>query len=71
MRNESVAILDIRSYEVTFMLGSKGVNDTFVFYGSHTEKYEGFSTEGFLTKTPLKTRCIPPSIPSVKTIVGK
>ncbi len=47
MRSESVAILDIRSYEIVFFLGSKGVNDTFVFYGSHTEKYEGFSTSGF------------------------
>ena len=47
MRNESVAILDVRSYELTFFLGSKGVNDTFVFCGSHTEKYEGCSTEGF------------------------
>ncbi len=54
MRNESVAILDIRSYEITFMLGSKGVNDTFVFYGSHTEKYEGFSSEGFFDETSFK-----------------
>lgn len=47
MKNESVAILDIRSCEVVFLLGSKGVNDTFVFYGSHTEKYDGFSLDGF------------------------
>ena len=43
MRNESVAILDIRSDEVTFLLGSRGVNNTFVFSGTHTEKYEGYS----------------------------
>ena len=47
MRNESVAILDIRSYEIVFFLGSKGVNDTFVFSGSHTVKYDGFSSAGF------------------------
>lgn len=47
MRNESVAILDVRSYEVTFLIGSKGVNDTFVFSGSRSERYEGFSSEGF------------------------
>ena len=47
MRNESVALLDVRSYEITFFLGSRGVNDTFVFCGSYTEKYEGFSKEGF------------------------
>lgn len=47
MKNESVAILDVRSYEVVFLLGSKGVNDTFVFSGSQTVKYDGFSAEGF------------------------
>ena len=47
MRNERVAVLDIRSLEVTFLLASKGVNDTFVFCGSKSEKYEGYSTEGF------------------------
>ncbi len=49
MRNESVAILDVRSYEITFFLGLKGVNDTFVFSGSHTEKYDGISKDGFLS----------------------
>ena len=45
MRNESVAILDIRSDEVSFLLGSRGVNGTFVFCGMHTEKYEGYSVK--------------------------
>lgn len=54
MRNESVAILDIRSYELTFFLGSRGVNGTFVFYGSRTEKYEGCSKDGFLDETSFK-----------------
>ncbi len=48
MKYESVAILDIRSGEVTFALGTKGVNGTFIFKDSHTEEYEGFFTEGFL-----------------------
>ncbi len=39
MKNESVAILDIRSNEVTFLLGARGVNGTFVFKGSYSEKY--------------------------------
>ena len=47
MRNESVAVLDIRSYEVTFFLGLKGVNDKPVFSDKRTEKYEGFSKDGF------------------------
>lgn len=48
MRNESVAVLDIRSGEVSFLIGSKGVNATFVFKGSHTESYEGYSLEGII-----------------------
>lgn len=65
MRNESVAILDIRSYEVTFFLGSKGVNDTFVFYGSHTEKYEGFATEGFFDTDSFR-RAVVAAVTSVR-----
>ena len=42
MKNESVAILDIRSGEVSFSLGAKGVNGTFAFKDSHTEGYEGY-----------------------------
>ena len=53
MRNESVAILDIRSYAVSFFLGSRGVNGTFVFYGSHDERYEGFSKDGFFDEGSL------------------
>ncbi len=45
MKNESVAILDIRSSDVSFLLGSKGVNDTFVFKGLHTEKHGGYTAE--------------------------
>ena len=65
MRNESVAILDVRSYEVVFFLGSKGVNDTFVFYGSHTEKYEGFSTEGFFDEESFR-RAVVAAVTSVR-----
>lgn len=48
MKNDCVAVLDVRSYEVTFLIGGKGVNDTFVQRGSKSEKYEGFTTDGFL-----------------------
>lgn len=47
MKNECVAILDIRSDELSFLLGSKGVNGTFVFNGKQSEKYEGYSLDGF------------------------
>ncbi len=54
MKYESVAILDIRSGEVTFALGSKGVNGTFVFKDSRTEEYEGYLTEGFLDEASFR-----------------
>ena len=55
MRNESAAILDIRSDEVSFLLGSRGVNGTFVFSGSHTEKYDGYSIEhGFFDSSSFR-----------------
>lgn len=65
MRNESVAVLDVRSYEVTFYLGSKGVNDTFVFCGSHTEEYEGFSKEGFFDEESFR-RAVVAAITTVR-----
>ena len=65
MKNESVAVLDIRSYEIVFFLGSKGVNDTFVFYGTHTEKYESFSTDGFFDKESFR-RAVVAAVTSVR-----
>ena len=47
MKNESVAILDIRSNEISFLLGAKGVNGMFVISGIHVEKYDGFCLERF------------------------
>ena len=47
MKNESVAILDIRSNEIAFLVGAKGVNGMFVISGIHTEKYDGFCLDGF------------------------
>lgn len=48
MGKGNVAILDIRSNEISFSLGAKGVNGTFVFSDSHNEPYEGFLDDGFL-----------------------
>lgn len=47
MKNESVAVLDVRSYEVTFLIGARGVNGTFVFRGIQSENYDGYTTDGF------------------------
>lgn len=48
MRKGSVAILDIRSNEISFSLGAKGVNGTFVFSDSHNETYDGFFVDGLI-----------------------
>ncbi len=55
MKHESVAILDIRSDEVTFALGMRGVNGTFVFKDSHSETHEGYHTEGFFDEESFCT----------------
>lgn len=47
MKNESVAIFDIRSYELTFLIGGRGVNGTFVFRGSESDFYDGYGADGF------------------------
>lgn len=65
MKNKSVAILDIRSKEITFLLGSKGVNGTFVFSGNHTEPYEGYSVEGFIDEESFR-RAVLAAITSVR-----
>ncbi len=54
MRNEVVAILDIRSGSITFALGSKGVNETFSIIDSHSEEYEGYLSDGFLDEDSFR-----------------
>lgn len=46
MKNERIAVLDVRSYEVNFLIGSKGVNDTLTF-SDKSVQYEGFAEGGF------------------------
>ena len=65
MKNESVAVLDVRSYELTFFLGSKGVNDNFIINGIHSEKYEGFSKEGFFDQDSFR-RAVVAAVTSVR-----
>ncbi len=65
MKHESVAILDIRSSEVTFALGAKGVNGTFVFKDSHTEEYEGYLSDGFIDQASFQ-RAVVKSVNAVR-----
>ena len=43
MRNKSVAVLDIRSYEICAVIAEKGVNNTFIIKSKYTRSYEGFA----------------------------
>ena len=65
MKNESVAILDIRSGEVSFSMGARGVNGTFVFSDTQTKSYEGFCVEGFLDEHSFR-RAVVSVITSVR-----
>lgn len=55
IKDENVAVLDVRSGEVSFLLGSKGVNGTFVIRGFYSEKYDGYSVdEGILNEASFR-----------------
>ena len=43
MNRKSVAVLDVRSADVTVLVGELGVNNTFVFKWIHTHPYDGFA----------------------------
>lgn len=43
MRKKSVAVLDIRSSEMTAAVGERGVNNTFIIKSKYSAKYEGFA----------------------------
>ncbi len=69
MKYESVAILDIRSGEVTFAIGTKGVNGTFVFKDSYSETYDGYVAGGFLDVDSFQ-RAVTKAISSVRQNYG-
>lgn len=43
MRNESVAVLDIRSDEICAVIAEKGVNNTFIIKNKYSCSYEGYA----------------------------
>lgn len=47
MGSKSVAVLDIRSFEVTVVVGERGVNNTIVFKASKTVPYDGYENGAF------------------------
>ena len=54
MSRRSVAVLDVQSTAVTVVIGERGVNNTFVFKGIHSETYDGFSDAAFFDLKSLQ-----------------
>lgn len=54
MGQKSVAILDIRSWSVTAVIGRQGVNNTFIFKGSQSRTYDGYEEGRFYDEKALK-----------------
>lgn len=53
MGRKSVAVLDVRSSEITVLVGEKGVNNTFVFTAMKTVAYSGYDSSGFFEPDAL------------------
>ncbi len=61
MGSKSVAVLDVRSSEITVVVGERGVNNTFVFKAMHTESYYGYENGEFYDTAKLSDavgRCV-------------
>ncbi len=43
MKSSYVAVLDIRSSDITAVVGDRGVNNTFIIKSKYTAKYEGYA----------------------------
>ncbi len=54
MGRKSVAVLDIRSTEITLLVGERGVNHTFLFRASSTKEYAGYEEKRFLDEEELR-----------------
>ena len=48
MRKKSVALLDIRSSEITAVVGERGVNDTFIIKSKYSCGYDGYAEGEFI-----------------------
>lgn len=53
MGRKSVAILDVRSSDISLIIGERGVNGTFVFKAERSERYDGYADGKFFNETKL------------------
>ena len=69
MNRKIVAVLDVRSADVTDLVGERGVNNTFVFKGIHTHPYDGFAESEFFDVRGLQ-QAIAASLEAVEHSLG-
>ncbi len=70
MAGKSVAVLDIRSSEIAVFVGERGVNRTFIFKASKTERYDGYADGAFLRPEGL-ARAVKNALAAVEQICGE
>ena len=72
MAQKSVAVLDVRSSDVTVFVGERGVNGTFVFKASRTESYGGYENGEFYKESDGKiSDAILRAISAVEQVCGE
>ncbi|MCD8293931.1 MAG: hypothetical protein LUE27_01605 [Clostridia bacterium] len=54
MRSSYVAVLDIRSSDITAVVGDRGVNSTFIIKSKYTAKYDGYAEGDLLDLDSFK-----------------
>ena len=54
MGRKSAAVLDVRSSDVTVVIGQRGVNNTFVIQGMYTQPYKGYADAEFFDTKDLQ-----------------
>lgn len=70
MWRKSVAVLDVRSSEISIVIGERGVNNTFVFKASKTEPYDGYEQGAFYDEEKLSDAVFR-ALTSVEQVCGK
>lgn len=71
MGRKSVAILDVRTSEITVVLGERGVNNTFVFKASKTEPFDGYDEDGVFYDEAALKRAVANAVSSTEQICGE
>ena len=70
MSRNSVTVLDIRSSEITVLVGERGVNNTFVLKASKTEPYDGYDENAFFDTEKLSD-AVYHAVSAVERICGE